>query len=405
VITSIQSYVNEDAAFKALRQIIMFVKEDDKDPATPALLVTAKPFGGKFRIEIKDLNNNAYANSTNSFNTQPDADKGVTDLRQLVYKDATLLEYDSFSIPLPHNPTGLHKRTTRMLGMSIKDNYWMILDKFIVNQITPTQFSFTIQYDDTHTLVSVANYPTKKEAFQAMEKLVELIAPEDEHPDDWVFFRIKTFGAGQRIEVSADGITNIAVSQPVYLTVNAAKEGYKKIRQALLDEGMHIIDHLLLRPLPVIHNDILVPANPLDINYGFFPLCASLNPDCDCPILDYYSFRISVVLPYWTQRFRNMDFREFAEDTIHRETPAHILPKFCWVSMYDMYRLETAYKAWFLLNRQYQPNMNNLKVLLVDLVRVLNTITNVYPEGHLHDCDNPGTDNPVILNQTILGTF
>ena len=58
--------------------------------------------------------------------------------------------------------------------------------------------------------------------------------------------------------------------------------------------------------------------------------------------------------------------------------------------------LEKATKTWFLLNRQYKPNMNILKDLLVDLVRVLNTLTNVYPEGHLHDCDNPGTDNPVI---------
>ncbi len=49
--------------------------------------------------------------------------------------------------------------------------------------------------------------------------------------------------------------------------------------------------------------------------------------------------------------------------------------------------------------------MNLLKGLLLSLIKVLNTLTNVYPEGHLHDCDNPSTDNPVILNQTILGTF
>jgi uncharacterized protein len=172
------------------------------------------------------------------------------------------------------------------------------------------------------------------------------------------------------------------------------------------------VEHLLLRPLPIlqqifaIYNPETLPANdPKRDDFGFFPLCADLNPDCDCPITDYYSFRISVVLPYWTERFRNMDFRGFAEDTIHRETPAHILPKFCWVSMHDLWRLETAFDEWFTENKKYKPVMNTLKDKLKKLITVLNTLTNVYPEGHLHDCANPGTDNPVVLNQTILGTF
>jgi hypothetical protein len=403
VITSVNSYTSEDAAFKALKHIYAIIKEDDLQPAPVYLL--AKPSGLNFRIEINDLDNSLYANSGNNFTTLQDAKDGIEKLKKLFYEDANLLEYDTYSIPIPSNATGLHKRATRMLGMSIYDNYWMVLDKFIVTMIAANQFKFSIQYDSTHTLDSIKIYTSEKEAFAAMEKLVTLIAMEDEDPDDWVFFTIKASGGGQRLEVTEDGINVIAVSQPVYPNVNAAIDGYKKLRQALLDEGMHVVDHLLLRPLPVVHNDILLPDDPTDPAYGFFPLCASLNPDCDCPITDYYSFRISVVLPYWTQRFRNRDFRAFAEDTIHRETPAHILPKFCWVSMYDMFRLETAYKAWFLENRKYKPNMNTLKNLLVDLVRVLNTLTNVYPVGHLHDCDNPGTDNPVILNQTILGTF
>lgn len=70
-----------------------------------------------------------------------------------------------------------------------------------------------------------------------------------------------------------------------------------------------------------------------------------------------------------------------------------------------MFRLETAYNEWFAENKKYKPVMAVLKVKLKALIKVLNTLTNVYPEGHLHDCDNPSTDNPVILNQTILGTF
>ncbi len=313
------------------------------------------------------------------------------------------LEYDRYSIPLPANPTGLHKRASLMLGMSITDNSWMVLNKFTVVP-QAGQFKFIFQYDPGHTLSSTVLYATEQEAFAAMETLVEIVAKEDMDPVNWLYFQILPFGGGFRFAVRPTTASPVfAVSAPVYPSIQAAKNAFPVLKASLLAEGMHIIEHILLRPLPVAKN---IPA--ADLDNGFFPLCNSLNPDCECPDPDYYSFRISVILPYWTQRFRNMDFRQFAEDTIHRETPAHILPKFCWVSMYDLHRLETAYNNWFLLNKIYKPTvleLNNLHTALVELIKTLNTMTNVYPQGHLHDCDNPSTDNPVILGQTILGTF
>lgn len=313
------------------------------------------------------------------------------------------LEYDKYSIPLPSNATGLHKRASLLLGMAINDNAWMVLNKFMVVP-QAGKFKFIFQYDSTHNLSSTVLYNTQQEAFAAMESLVTLITLEDMEPANWVYFQILPFGGGFRFEVRptpADPV--FAVSAPVYPNVQAAKNAFATLKESLLTEGMHIIEHLLLRPLPITKN-----ITATDLDEGFFPLCNSLNPDCDCPDPDYYSFRISVVLPYWTQRFRNMDFRRFAEDTIHRETPAHILPKFCWVSMYDMFRLETAFNDWFVLNKIYKPTpvqLDNLHLALVTLIKTMNTLTNVYPQGHLHDCDNPSTDNPVILGQTILGTF
>jgi hypothetical protein len=312
-----------------------------------------------------------------------------------------ILEYDTYSIPKPSNPTGLHKRATLMLGMNILDNANLALNKFSVIP-SGLQFQFVVQYDSLHQLISVNLYNTEKEAFAAMEKIIVLMMDEDNPDTDNVYFEVKPFGGGHRIEVkeSMAALTLYAVSTPVYPMPLLAQQAIKLLKQAFLDEGMHIIEHLLLRPLPEAQN-----ITEQDLTNGFFPLCPDLNPDCDCPVIDYYSFRISVILPYWTHRFRNMDFRGFAEDSIHRETPAHILPKFCWVSMYDMYRLEEAYHKWFTENKNYRPNMVTLKAALRDLIKTLNTMTNVYPEGHLHDCDNPSTDNPVILNQTILGTF
>jgi hypothetical protein len=310
------------------------------------------------------------------------------------------LEYDTYSIPAPSNSTGLQKRTTLMLGMNINDNSNLVENKFTVVP-SGLKFQFEIKYDAAHKLTSVGLYNTDKEAYAAMEKIVEFIIKENNPDTDDVYFEVNASGGGFRIQVKEPGaVTPFAVSSPVYPSQPAGAEGLAILKKIFTDEGMHVIDHLLLRPLPVTET-----ITSVDLLEGFFPLCPDLNPDCDCPVTDYYSFRISVVLPYWTERFRNMDFRAFAEDSIHRETPAHILPKFCWVSMYDMHRLETAYNDWFAENKKYKPNMNVLTTKLEALIKVLNTLTNVYPEGHLHDCDNPSTDNPVILNQTILGTF
>ena len=331
----------------------------------------------------------------------PTGDCSVKPLPPAQLSTDEILEYDTYNIPQPSNATGLHKRGATLLGIDSKDNSFLVENKFTVVPAAGN-FKFVINYDTGRQFMSVNVYTTERKAFEAMEKIVPLIIEDNNANNIAKYFEVKPFGGSFRIEVKETlaSIIAYAVSSPVYATILLANDGLQKLKEIFMYEGMHIIEHLLLRPLPVL--EIISAA---DLTNGFFPLCASLNPDCDCPITDYYSFRISVVLPYWTERFRNMDFRSFAEDTIHRETPAHILPKFCWVSMFDMHRLETAYNAWFTENKKYKPAMSTLKVLLKELIKVLNTLSNVYPEGHLHDCDNPSTDNPVILDQTNLGTF
>jgi hypothetical protein len=321
-----------------------------------------------------------------------------------------ILEYDRLNIPMPGNATGLHKRTALMLGMDQHDNRPLVFNRFSANPAAG-KFEFTVNLGDGHLLTSEKKYDTEKLAFEALERIISMIAAQNNGTATVAHFSVQPAGGGFRVEIRDFNDTVYAVSDNAF-TSEQAHNALKKLKSFFNHEGMHIVEHLLLRPLPVmeevfaIYNPETLPANdPKRNDFGFFPLCEDLNPDCDCPITDYYSFRISVVLPYWTERFRNMDFRAFAEDTMHRETPAHILPKYCWVSMYDMWRLESAYEDWFEENKKYKPNMNLLKDKLKKLITVLNTLTNVYPEGHLHDCANPGTDNPVILNQTILGTF
>lgn len=96
--------------------------------------------------------------------------------------------------------------------------------------------------------------------------------------------------------------------------------GIKKRVSLLLgnpDLNFIVVEHLLLRPR--------FPGDAL------YPACS----EGDCALggdEDPYSFRLTFVMPGWTVPFdRNMDMRDFADRTIRRETPSHLLGKICWV--------------------------------------------------------------------------
>lgn len=169
-------------------------------------------------------------------------------------------------------------------------------------------------------------------------------------------------------------------------------------RHVYFQEGMHLIEHILLRPI----KEGIITEN--DVDEGYFGLC-KLTDDCDCPIDDQYSFRITIAIPYWPDRFRNMSFRSYAEKLIRYETPAHIMVKICWIDFNDMYELETLYLQWILLECQDKPNRTQLNDAISDLIKKINNMKNVYPEGVLHDCEHPSNDEAIILNQSSLGTL
>ena len=84
-----------------------------------------------------------------------------------------------------------------------------------------------------------------------------------------------------------------------------------------VSERAIIVEHLLLRPK--FPGDALYPA----CSDGACKTCGDEDP---------YSFRLTFVIPGWTEPYNtHMEMREFAEQTIRRETPSHLLAKICWV--------------------------------------------------------------------------
>jgi len=153
-------------------------------------------------------------------------------------------------------------------------------------------------------------------------------------------------------------------------------------------ERVCLVENILLRPRPDTKAD------------EFLPICA--QPDCGagCPGDDPYSYRLHVVLPAAVGRFRNMDFRRFAEDVIRREAPAHLAPKICWVSDADMQRIENAWAAWRALLSGAQASARKEK--FAELRAALYEAKNVYPERTLATCEAP---EKFLLGQSALGSL
>jgi hypothetical protein len=106
-------------------------------------------------------------------------------------------------------------------------------------------------------------------------------------------------------------------------------------------------------------------------------------------------------------RMRNKDFRRFAERLIRMETPAHILPRICFIGEAQMKEFEDTYYLWLETRINSTDPMQQVpEALNKKLVDVLENLFTVYNEGTLGDCDDDtDEDNPVILGQTNLGTL
>lgn len=105
---------------------------------------------------------------------------------------------------------------------------------------------------------------------------------------------------------------------------DAARRAANDLRQLLLQlnrlgEGVHTVEHLMLRPR------------------------GASAPAADA---DFYSFRVSAVLPAWTRRCRDDDFRNLVCETLRLNAPAHLFIEFYWLEFGQMREFEKLYRSW-----------------------------------------------------------
>lgn len=122
------------------------------------------------------------------------------------------------------------------------------------------------------------------------------------------------------------------------------------------------------------------------------------------PGADPYSFWATVVIPYWPRRFQNPNFRQFFEDTLRREIPAHIGLRICWLDPKQLKTFETHYQAWLkALSGRLDCNRQQSQDAFLDTLFSLRT---VYPPARIQagGCvdSTEGGNNFVLLDQTQL---
>ncbi|HEY5564611.1 MAG TPA: hypothetical protein VIL33_03405 [Rhodothermia bacterium] len=296
------------------------------------------------------------------------------------------------------NVSGVEKRVSRLLGIDsfLRRNLGCDehFEMFFRTREIGGQFRVEVRAADNSVIFkSQQLFVNRGLAVAAAAKIYPFVRQEDTYEVDAsggvdnVFFTMAAGGAILRhdelFETEADAVQQI----------RAVIDRYDELLlegDVCDDEGFHLFEHILLRPFT--NQDELMHV--------------CLDPDCKtCGEEDPYSFRITVVLPYWPERFTNLDFRRFFERTLREETPAHIHARICWIANDQMLELDEKYRAWLEAKSVKDFDQTELTDTLRELIQLLQRLKTIYPAARLHDCSEGEDENPVRLGSTNLGIF
>jgi hypothetical protein len=200
----------------------------------------------------------------------------------------------------------------------------------------------------------------------------------------------------------------IARNPQCYLTTNDVCVAVETAGRLVNSEGLHLAEHILLRPhCKEDCCDARITECTPDCTFPSFksgmddPCNDSPGEICFQPGIDPYSFIATVVLPAWSERFRNGDNRSKLENLLYREAPAHVLLRILWLKPADFCYFETTFKQW---NRWLASKKDCTTFDPCQLIRLLFRT----PYDCLDDCtdclpcEDPETkaENPCVQNKS-----
>ncbi len=300
------------------------------------------------------------------------------------------------------NVSGLEKRISALAGIAeVKRRFLYCIrnESVVCNEKTVVEngeeiltcfhsFSFTA-FDGTqlHSL----EYRSKEEAEAALTDAIELAGDIINYLFDAASHTLQVIGNANEVLLETG---NTFADKPAAMATaeTLANEFATACNNPV---GLHLLEHILLRP-----------RKP---DFDLMQVCLA---DCDCPCeFDPYSFKATVVLPSNAGHFDNMDFRQYFENKLREEAPAHVMLKICWLNNDLMRAFEKKYKAWIeaLATYSFDPSGSHLtdfRTANNDMIQQLTLLHSEYPEASLHDCvESKEGSHTVVLGKTVLGTF
>jgi hypothetical protein len=216
--------------------------------------------------------------------------------------------FDSRRLPCaPDNRPGIKKRISLLLGFPDLTFSWTMSGLAAVGA-----YALKDQQGKTWIDGVLAPPVTGSDAADAVERAYRAIVTRMTQAAAW---KVTPSGGQYRLAlVETDGSM---LGGALFGSEAAAREMADELLGWSSNERAIVVEHLLLRPK--------FPGDAL------FPACAD-GACTSCDNADPYSFRLSVVMPGWTEPFNaDLDLRGFADRTIAQELPSHLLAKVCWV--------------------------------------------------------------------------
>ena len=105
-------------------------------------------------------------------------------------------------------------------------------------------------------------------------------------------------------------------------------------------EGLHLIEHILLRPVGEgehvgAQTDVKADAK-----------AEAASGEAPEPPWRFFTHQLTLVFPGWTGRCSDPAFRKLAQETVELSCPAHVLPHLLWLDAGEMRQFEVLYPAW-----------------------------------------------------------
>jgi hypothetical protein len=146
----------------------------------------------------------------------------------------------------------------------------------------------------------------------------------------------------------------VAYNPQCYSHATAACDAAARTLSLINAEGLHIVEHILLRPRcpeDCACNEYREGCeSKTDCSFTWKEQqedpCLETTEVCFVPGADRFSFIATIALPAWPQRFRSSENRLLVEKLLHREAPAHVLLRILWLAPHDFCCFEKKYKGW-----------------------------------------------------------